>query len=56
VTALGCTIGQGITGLSTLAFGSLPTFLSIVAVGVYGLKYLEEGGLGGALKAILARG
>lgn len=31
VTALGCTIGQGITGLSTLAIGSLIASLSIVA-------------------------
>jgi uncharacterized membrane protein YedE/YeeE len=30
VLALGCTIGQGITGLSTLAFGSLLTLLSII--------------------------
>jgi uncharacterized membrane protein YedE/YeeE len=56
VLALGCTIGQGITGLSTLAFGSLLAFLSIVTGGVYGLKYLEEGSFGGAFKAMLARG
>lgn len=31
VTALGCTIGQGISGLSTLALGSLITFGSILA-------------------------
>lgn len=31
VTALGCTIGQGITGLSTLAIGSAMTTLAIVA-------------------------
>ena len=31
VTALGCTIGQGLTGFSTLAIGSILTFLSIVA-------------------------
>ncbi|MBS0320422.1 MAG: YeeE/YedE family protein [Proteobacteria bacterium] len=31
VTALGCTIGQGLTGLSMLALGSLITFLSIIA-------------------------
>jgi len=31
VTALGCTIGQGITGFSTLAVGSILTFLAIVA-------------------------
>lgn len=31
VTALGCTIGQGITGFSTLAIGSVVSFLAIVA-------------------------
>ena len=31
VTAMGCTIGQGITGLSTLAVGSLLAFFSIIA-------------------------
>jgi hypothetical protein len=30
VLALGCTIGQGITGFSTLALGSILTFVSIV--------------------------
>jgi uncharacterized protein len=31
ITALGCTIGQAITGFSTLALGSIITFASIVA-------------------------
>jgi len=31
VTALGCTVGQGITGLSTLAIGSLLTTAAIIA-------------------------
>jgi uncharacterized membrane protein YedE/YeeE len=31
IVALGCTIGQGITGFSTLALGSIMTFASIVA-------------------------
>ena len=31
ICALGCTIGQAITGFSTLALGSIITFLSIVA-------------------------
>jgi len=31
VTALGCTIGQGITGFSTLAVGSLVAFAAILA-------------------------
>lgn len=56
VLALGCTVGQGITGISTLAFGSLLALLSIMAGGIYGLKYLEEGSFGGAFRAILARG
>jgi uncharacterized membrane protein YedE/YeeE len=30
VLALGCTIGQGITGMSTLAVGSILTFVSII--------------------------
>ncbi|RPH67780.1 MAG: YeeE/YedE family protein [Burkholderiales bacterium] len=30
ITALGCTIGQGLSGLSTLALGSILTFLSLV--------------------------
>ena len=28
---MGCTFGQGITGFSTLALGSIVTFLAIVA-------------------------
>jgi uncharacterized membrane protein YedE/YeeE len=31
VVATGCTFGQGITGISTLALGSIVTFLAIVA-------------------------
>jgi uncharacterized membrane protein YedE/YeeE len=31
VTALGCTIGQGLSGISTLAFGSVLALLSIIA-------------------------
>ena len=40
--ALGCTIGQGITGVSTLAIGSLLTTAAIVVGGLQGLKYLER--------------
>jgi hypothetical protein len=52
VLALGCTIGQGITGLSTLAASSVLAFLSILGGAVYGFKYLEEGSLTGALRAL----
>lgn len=40
VTAVGCTIGQGISGFSTLALGSLLTFASIVSGCVLTLKWL----------------
>jgi uncharacterized membrane protein YedE/YeeE len=39
VLALGCTIGQAITGISTLAIGSVVTFFSIVIGSVVALKY-----------------
>ena len=42
VMALGCTVGQAITGVSTLALGSFVTFGAIVAGGFYGLKLLER--------------
>ncbi|HET7729911.1 MAG TPA: YeeE/YedE family protein [Usitatibacter sp.] len=39
VTAMGCTIGQGITGISTLAVGSILATLSIIAGCWATLKY-----------------
>ena len=39
VTALGCTIGQGISGVSTLALGSVVTLVSIVAGSAATMKY-----------------
>ena len=39
VTALGCTIGQGLTGFSTLALGSILTFLAIVAGAALTMKF-----------------
>ena len=41
VTALGCTIGQGLTGISTLAVGSILTFASIVGGCVLAVRYQE---------------
>jgi len=55
ILALGCTVGQGITGMSTLALGSAIALASIVAGGVYGMKYLEEGSFGGALAAMFRK-
>jgi hypothetical protein len=39
VTALGCTIGQGLSGISTLALGSILAVAAIVAGCVAALKY-----------------
>jgi uncharacterized membrane protein YedE/YeeE len=39
VTAMGCTVGQGLSGVSTLALGSFLAFAGIVAGAVVGLRY-----------------
>jgi len=39
ITALGCTVGQAITGISTLALGSIVTFVAIVAGSAAAMKY-----------------
>lgn len=39
VTAMGCTVGQGISGFSTLALGSIVTFLAIIAGATAMLKF-----------------
>jgi uncharacterized protein len=39
ITALGCTIGQAVTGISTLALGSIITFVAIVAGSALTMKY-----------------
>lgn len=54
VMAMGCTIGQGLTGMSTMSVTSVIALGSIIFGGVLGMKYMEEGTLGGALKAVFA--
>jgi uncharacterized protein len=39
VTALGCTVGQGLSGISTLSVGSVLALAGIVAGGVAALRY-----------------
>jgi uncharacterized protein len=39
VTAMGCTVGQGLSGLSTLALGSFVAFAGIVGGAVLGVRY-----------------
>jgi uncharacterized membrane protein YedE/YeeE len=42
VMALGCTIGQAVTGISTLSAGSFIAFAAIVVGGMAGMKYMER--------------
>jgi hypothetical protein len=42
IAALGCTIGQGLTGLSTLSIGSLLAMSSIMIGARLGLYWLVE--------------
>ncbi len=42
VTALGCTIGQGITGLSTLSLGSFIAVAALIAGGMLGVRLLDR--------------
>ena len=39
VTALGCTVGQGLSGVSTLALGSVIALAGILAGGVLGVRF-----------------
>lgn len=41
VTALGCTVGQGLTGIATLSVGSLLALPGFIAGGLLGMKYLQ---------------
>ena len=59
--AMGCTVGQGITGISTLAVGSFITFVAIIfgsaltmKIQYYKMVYEEEAGFFKALVASLA--
>ena len=52
VFALGCSIGQGITGAATLALGSFLTLLSIIGGGVIATHFLDEGGWRAAFAAL----
>lgn len=53
ITALGCTIGQGVTGVSTLSVGSVIALVSIVAGGRLGLWWIVERGRASAASPML---
>ncbi len=55
VLALGCTIGQGMSAMSTLAL-SAPLSIAAINLGAaFGLRYLEEGSVQGALRVLTGR-
>ena len=58
ILSMGCTIGQGVTGVSTLALGSMLTFAAIVFGSAFTMKtqyyLLDEQGLLAALRSALA--
>ncbi len=58
VLAIGCTVGQGITGMSTLALGSVITLVSIIFGSALTMKVeyyrLDEQGFFTALRSALA--
>jgi uncharacterized protein len=56
VLALGCTVGQGLSGVSMLAAGSFVALGSIMVGGYYEVRYLEEGSHLEALRMVLSRG
>lgn len=56
VMALGCTIGQAVTGMSTLALSAPIVFGAIVVGACLGLRYLEEGSLVAAVKLVFTKG
>ena len=41
IVAMGCTVGQGITGVSTLSLGSFLALAAMVAGAWAGLRYQE---------------
>ena len=58
VLSMGCTIGQGVSGVSTLALGSFLTFAAIVFGSAFTMKVqyyvMDEQGFFGALRSALA--
>ncbi|RME95175.1 MAG: YeeE/YedE family protein, partial [Alphaproteobacteria bacterium] len=55
VTALGCTIGQGVSGVSTLAMSPPIALASIFAGSVFGLYWLMTGSVREALLMVFGR-
>ncbi len=55
VLALGCTIGQGMSGISTLSLAAPLAMAAIFTGAAFGLRYLEEGSLANAFRVLTNR-
>ena len=56
VSALGCTVGQGISAMSTLALSAPLALASILLGATFGLHYLVNGSVREAFFALRAAG
>jgi hypothetical protein len=54
--ALGCTFGQGLSGLSTLSVGAMLTIAGIVFGTLWGIRYFEAEGVWRGLRLVFTRG
>lgn len=54
--ALGCTFGQGLSGLSTLSLNAMIAIVAIIFGSLWGIRYFETGNVWGGLKLTLRRG
>lgn len=54
--ALGCTFGQGLTGLSTLSVSAFITVAAIIFGCLWGIRYFEAEGVWSGLRLVFKRG
>lgn len=54
--AVGCTFGQGLSGLSTLSVSAFITIAAIIFGCLWGIRYFEAGGLWSGLRLAFRRG
>ncbi len=54
--ALGCTFGQGLSGLSTLSVSTILAIAGMLFGCLWGIRYFEAGGVWGGLKLAFKRG
>jgi hypothetical protein len=53
---MGCTFGQGLSGVSTFAPTSFVAVFGLIAGSIWGIRYHEAGSIWAGLKLALKRG